>query len=95
MIYSGTVGAAREAACKVRHAAAAFRPPGQGHAGNVAPSSVSPSSLVCHGAPYSGCPQDVPALAISLDNYAARSEEQYATAAAFTVAMMKAVLVSS
>lgn len=37
--------------------------------------------------------QDVPALAVSLDNYAARSEEQYATAAAYTVAMMKAVLV--
>ncbi|PRW58362.1 5 -nucleotidase [Chlorella sorokiniana] len=49
--YSGTVGAAREAACK-----------------------------------------DVPALAVSLDNYAARSEEQYAAAAAYTVAIMKAVL---
>lgn len=38
-------------------------------------------------------PQDVPALAVSLDNYAARSEEQYATAATYTVAVMKAVLV--
>ncbi|KAL4418992.1 hypothetical protein ABPG77_000857 [Micractinium sp. CCAP 211/92] len=51
VIYSGTVGAAREAACK-----------------------------------------DVPAIAVSLDNYLARTEEQYATAATYTVALMKAVL---
>lgn len=68
---------------------------GRLHGAKVAPSSVSTSSLVCHGVQYPGCLQDVPALAVSLDNYAARSEEQYAVAAAFTVAMMKAVLVSS
>ncbi|KAL4430827.1 hypothetical protein ABPG75_006083 [Micractinium tetrahymenae] len=51
VIYSGTVGAAREAACK-----------------------------------------DVPAIAVSLDNYLARTEEQYAAAATYCVALMKAVL---
>lgn len=34
--------------------------------------------------------QDVPAIAVSLDNYLARTEEQYTTAAAYTVALMKA-----
>lgn len=38
-------------------------------------------------------PQDVPAIAVSLDNYLARGEEQYQAAAAHTVALMKAVLV--
>lgn len=51
VIYSGTVGAAREAACK-----------------------------------------DVPALAFSLDNYKARTEEQYALAAKYAVSIIKATL---
>ncbi|KAL4859516.1 5'-nucleotidase SurE 1 [Chlorella vulgaris] len=51
VIYSGTVGAAREAACK-----------------------------------------DVPSIAVSLDNYLARTEDQYAAAATYTVALCKAVL---
>ncbi|EFN59368.1 hypothetical protein CHLNCDRAFT_137835 [Chlorella variabilis] len=51
VIYSGTVGAAREAACK-----------------------------------------DVPSIAVSLDNYLARTEEQYEAAAAYSLALMKAVL---
>lgn len=33
--------------------------------------------------------QDLPALAFSLDNYGARSEEQYATAARYCVALIK------
>ena len=36
--------------------------------------------------------QDVPAIAVSLDNYLARTEEQYDAAAQYTVALMKAVL---
>lgn len=51
VIYSGTVGAAREAACK-----------------------------------------DVPALAFSLDNHAARAEEQYLSAAKYAVCIIKATL---
>ena len=51
VIYSGTVGAAREAACK-----------------------------------------DVPALAFSLDNYKARTEEQYALAAKYAVTIIKSTL---
>ena len=51
VIYSGTVGAAREAACK-----------------------------------------DVPAIAFSLDNYKARSQEQYTYAAQHAVSIIKAVL---
>jgi 5'-nucleotidase len=51
VIYSGTVGAAREAACK-----------------------------------------DVPALAFSLDNYKARTEEQYTAAARYAVCIIKATL---
>jgi 5'-nucleotidase len=51
VIYSGTVGAAREAACK-----------------------------------------DVPALAFSLDGYTARAPEQYAAAAAYAVAIVRATL---
>lgn len=51
VIYSGTVGAAREAACK-----------------------------------------DVPSIAVSLDNHLARTPEQYGAAAAYTLALMKAVL---
>lgn len=51
VIYSGTVGAAREAACK-----------------------------------------DIPAIAFSLDNHHARSEDQYATAAKYAVAIIKSAL---
>jgi 5'-nucleotidase len=51
VIYSGTVGAAREAACK-----------------------------------------DVAALAFSLDSWTARSEEQYAAAATYAVAIIRATL---
>jgi 5'-nucleotidase len=51
VIYSGTVGAAREAACK-----------------------------------------DVPALAFSLDNYKARTEEQYVSSAKYAVCIIKATL---
>jgi broad specificity polyphosphatase/5'/3'-nucleotidase SurE len=36
--------------------------------------------------------QDVPAIAVSLDNYLARTEEQYDAAAQYTVVLMKAVL---
>eukprot|EP00887_Chlorella_sp_A99_P005367 scaffold1.g5367.t1 len=51
VIYSGTVGTAREAACK-----------------------------------------DVPAIALSLDSYQARTEEQYEVAASYCVALIKAML---
>jgi len=51
VIYSGTVGAAREAACK-----------------------------------------DTPALAFSLDNHQARTEEQYLSAAKYAVCIIKATL---
>jgi hypothetical protein len=36
--------------------------------------------------------QDVPSIAVSLDNYLARTEDQYAAAATYTVALCKAVL---
>lgn len=51
VIYSGTVGAAREAACK-----------------------------------------DIPALAFSLDNHKARTEEQYISAARYAVSIIRATL---
>lgn len=37
--------------------------------------------------------QDIPAVAVSLDNYLARTEEQYEAAATHTVALLKALLV--
>lgn len=46
--------------------------------------------LSWRGTPSGGPLQDVPAIAVSLDNYLARNEEQYATAATYTVALMKA-----
>jgi hypothetical protein len=113
VIYSGTVGAAREAACKanaqgrtcklhLRCACAGadtqarlLALPGRPTCRAPAPALAStPSCASLHGLP-SCTPvpaQDVPSIAVSLDNYLARTQEQYEAAATYTLALIKAVL---
>ena len=81
VIYSGTVGAAREAACKVG-----------GRAGPSGLLGALPEPPTHSNAATAPALQGIPSLAFSLDSFRARSEEHYAAAAKLCVALVKAAL---
>ena len=90
VIYSGTVGAAREAACKVRPRRPTLPPCPTSSLRCRPPTHRCPPHAPTPPTPLP--PQDIPAIALSLDSFAARSEEQYATAARYAVALVRGVL---